>query len=231
MLGKSKKKKEASGQAQKKEQSSLALQIVNRYLRWVLFLVVCIMLFIGYTFILQQQISEAQSAAKESLPLKQEVLDDLKTIETKLDQASSDYDRILREKKPALDRIALLLPRHSEYGELFPLLNKITQASGFTLQSMNLTLPADADAPPASTSDTSVSDPITSGLVHAINIRLSVQGGDYEGIKNYLKNLERNVRLFDISSVTVSGSVFIQQNNGVTTTPAYDLELKTYYQP
>lgn len=236
MLGRNKKKVAPRSDIAKNDQPTLALQITNRYLRWVLLLLAGVVFFLGYVFVLDAQIADVQNAARESLPAKLKVRDDLKAIKIELDEAVLDYEKIKVSKKAALDRIRLLLPSTSEYGDLFTMLNTLTTLSGMKMVSITITLPDDskpqqrrgaAAQQPAGTED----DPVTSGLVRALSIQISVEGGTYETFKKYLSNVERNIRLLDIKSLSFEGSSYIPSADGSLPTPRYDIELTTYYQP
>ncbi len=237
MLGRTKKKPEGAPE-QRSGQSSLALQIANRYLRWILVLVIGGVLFAGYTFILDAQISDAQNAARESLPAKQKELDDLKAIKAKLDEAILDYEKIKERNKATFDKIDLLLPRDSRFGQLFTDLDGITASAGFKLLGMSVAPPSDAAAQPAGAAAPAApaagggTDPLASGQIRTLPVEINVEGdSSYESYKRFLQRLEENVRLFDVQSIAVDGSKLIPQADTPTSTAQYDVQFMTYYQP
>jgi Tfp pilus assembly protein PilO len=216
----------------KKDQPSLALQIANRYIRWILFLVVGVMLFLGYVLVLDSLVTEVRTAAQESLPTKLRTRDDLKSIKAELDRAMLDFESIKASKREALERIAQLLPSESKYGDLFTMVDTVTRLSGLRMTNISITL--DESRPQQRTRQAqqpSSDDPVSTGLVRSISLRISVEGGTYEAFKRYLENLERNVRLFDVKSISFSGDAFIPNGDGTLPTPRYDIEIVTYYQP
>ncbi len=233
MLGRPKNQESAAVAALNAEGPTLALQIVNKYLRWILVLLVGVILFLGYIFVLDAQIANVQQVASESLPTKIKTRDDLKSIKAELDKAVLDYEKIKVSKKEALDRIALLLPEDSEYGDLFTMLDVLTKLSGLKMTSMTVALPDDTK--PQQRKGAAIpgaaDDPVSAGLVRSLSIHVNVEGGTYETFKNYLEKLEKNVRLFDIKSVSLDGAAYIPSADGTLATPKYDIELITYYQP
>ena len=206
------------------------LQIVNRYIRWILLLLIGLTFLLGYAFVLERQISNVQTVARDSLPAKNKVLSDLQSIKAELDQIVIDFNNIISSKRKLVDRFDLLIPNTSQYGDLFTIIDDVSKSAGFTVSSINMSF---SDGQPGlhevSASSATSRSSFATGQIKTISIGLSVQGGSYDSFKGYLEVLERNIRLFDVESVAFSGSQFVQADGGNPAIGSYTIELKTYY--
>src|SRR3989344_1559580 len=109
---------------------SLVLQIANQYIRWIVLLAIGIVLLLGYVFLLDTAITNLQSVARDSLPAKEKVLSDLQSIKEELDQIVIDFDAIMATKQEFVERLDTLLPRTSDYGDLYTIIDEVTRQAG-----------------------------------------------------------------------------------------------------
>lgn len=211
-------------------QATLALQILNRYLRWVLLLVILITLFLGYSFVLAEHIDKVKNVAQQSLKAKEKVLSDLQSIKISLDNDIRDFGLIIDRKRELLVKLDALLPQGSQYGDLFALVDGVTRQSGLVLNNINIAFADEGQTPPGSEQSRPASAQST---VKTIKLNLSVEGGNYETFKRYLDVLQRNVRLFDVQTLSFDGGAFASKTGDdeelSQAVPQYDIELITYY--
>lgn len=212
-------------------QPSLALHVVNRYLRWILLLIAAIAVWVSYTFIISAQISQVRDVARNSLAQKERTLSVLTAIKQDLTKIVLDFNNIMEQKKEQLGKLEDLLPRRSRYEELFTQVDALVAQSGMKLS--NITIAFEGEG--ASQLTRGSFEPktglgVSQGGIKELQLHISVEGGTYETLKTFLTNFERSVRLFDLSSVSFDGAAFIPNAAGELPTPHYDLELTAYYQ-
>ncbi|MEK7583855.1 MAG: hypothetical protein AAB490_01305 [Patescibacteria group bacterium] len=215
------------------QQPSIVLQLLNRYFRWVLFLVVGGTLLISYTFVIADQVNEIRDIAENSLIVKEKVLSDLKAIKQDLDKTVIDFSALKSSRRAAIERLNDFLPTSPHYEELFTMINDITERAGMTLTTINLSVSESDLQRPTRASVEGAAEPadlLASGQIHPITISISVEGGTYTTFKEYLSLLERNLRVLDVRSLSLDGSAFIPAGDGALPTPAYSIELITYYE-
>lgn len=224
------------------QEPSLGLQIVNRYIWWIIVLIVLVIAFVSYSLFISGQIEAVRSAASDNLPQKQDSLDKLKAVKKDLDQTIIDFDRIKNAKKDELDKLRALLPTRDQYGDLFAIVDQITAGSGLQLQTMSIAFSGDA-APveavqnlnPETTIDVAAANAAAApgAGIQTMTVNMSVTGGDYAAFKRYLETLERSVRLFDVKSLSFDGASVAGTavaEDGVSAGGQYTIELVTYYQ-
>ncbi|MBI4090720.1 MAG: hypothetical protein HY422_01735 [Candidatus Komeilibacteria bacterium] len=226
-MDKQSKKKEQPSQ-QESQQPSLALQIVNRYFRWILLLVITTSVLIAYTTVIDTQVTEVQDVARDSLTAKEQTLSALKEIKTDLDLVVKEYGGMIERRKADLGRLDGLLPDASAYGDLYTIVDQITVRSGLSVT--NMTISFDDESASRLHAGTTGAKPKTAATVKKMTLHISVEGGTYDSFKSYLENLERSIPLFDVQSLSFDGGAYIPNEEGETPAPHYDIELATYYQ-
>lgn len=200
------------------------LQIVNRYVWWILILIILIVGLVGYYWFINAQIGAVVSAANDNLPQKQDALNKLQATKEDLDQTIQDFDRIKQAKADVIQQLQDLLPEREAYGDLFSIVDQITEASGMQLNSISIAL-SDAiqvDQPvrtltPELTETAEAATPPAG--INSMTISLSVTGPSYEAFKNYLEVLERSIRLFDVKSLSFDGGSFAEGSGSQVSTP------------
>lgn len=227
-MDKKNKKKEKPIQ-QESQQPSLALQIVNRYFRWLLTLVIVIAILVAYMTVIDTQITKVRDVARNSLTAKEQTLAALKEIKTDVDAVVQDYGALVERKKSELDLLNNMLPSVSKYGDIYTIVDQVTTRSGLTLS--NITLAFEGAGESELHSGAAAGPPNISATAKKMTLHVSVDGGNYDTLKKYLENLERSIPLFDVQSLSFDSGAFIPDEKGETPIPHYDIELATYYQP
>ena len=215
------------------QQPSMILQLLNRYFRWILFLVIGGTLLIAYVAVISGQINEIRDVAANSLSLKEKVLSDLKEIKKDLDKIVIDFSALKSSRQAAMEQLNNFLPTSPHYEELFTMVPDITDRAGLQLNTINLSVSESDLKRPTRASVEGAAEPadlLAGGQIRPITINISVEGGTYTTLKEYLSLLERNLRILDVRSLSLDGSAFIPAGDGALPTPHYDIELVTYYE-
>lgn len=149
--------------------------------------------------------------------------ENLVVISAELDVLIQNRDALTKTintvSRADLAKIDLALPRGPRSADFLVLLEALAQKNRVVLKQVNLTEPV-SDTGGLPKPGGSVSLP-TSNAFKELPITLNVSGS-YEPFKSFLRDLERNLRIIDIVSITFSGS----GNNQFD----FNLRGKTYYQ-
>lgn len=130
------------------------------------------------------------------------------------------------------EKISLSLPATEDVGGGLAQIYGIAKNSGLALQSASISLlgirsqnsgaAAELGSGEKSASQFSLQKPIGSVV---FNVRLT---GSYDGLKDFLKLLETNIRIFDVGIISISP---VGVSTGVPSgTFNYDVSITTYYQ-
>jgi len=187
---------------------------LNDYFNIIIVFVVVFALAISYFVVIQPKYNETMDSIKGTLEQQQTLLNSQQIKLNNLQAVAELYKKI-----PAADlkKFNSVLPNNYIKEQLFGELEEIVTQNGFILTSAKIMEDKDADQP-APAADGSVVAPVVTSNVGTINLELSITAIDYAGLKNLLRTLENNLRLFDITKVS-----FSPDGNSAT------LDLTTYY--
>jgi len=181
--------------------------------RSLIFLIIVIA---GVYFLVLPEINKARQITKEFLPAKAKELELLAQYNTKINDLESLAAQVESQNSRSMELLRQILPTQANVPELIAQLDALTKKSGFFIGNLGITESMGGFDKKASTSAT------TQGTnLRLLNITLTLSGGDYASFKVLLDNIEKNVRLLDVNSVSFS------TNEG--TSGGYLLNLKTYY--
>ncbi len=188
------------------EQPSQVLMVINQYL-WVLLVsIMLVVLLLGYFFILSRSISDIKKSQDDTAVVvnKQKEVDDLVKKVTDLNVR---YEAIQKQRAGDLRRLQQIVPSEPQIAELFVIAERLAVARGFILSSIDI-----ANANEAS--DNAGQPEYPAGL-KTLMLNMSVSKtidlddppavDSYTAFKQYLDDLERSLRLFDVKTVTFSG--------------------------
>lgn len=216
-------------------ETSIVLQIMNRYLKWIVVLVVFVVTVLCYMLLTSAQIANVRNEAEKNLPAKESVYKALQKIQKEVDIVVLEYENLKRFKKNEIEKLSYVLPERRTYSELYSMLDDLTRSQGLTLKSLTVGF-ADTPQTAQGQSATQQQGQAPAGAVKTMTLNLSVSGGNYEIFKKYLDALERSIRLFDIRSLAFNGSAFISATGPGSVQDAvnvagaeYTIELITYY--
>jgi len=198
-----------------KQKNNLNL-FLNDYFNLIVLLALILILFLSYFFLLAPKLKTTTTVMKESIESQKKLyleqerkLRDLQTVK-----------RIYDEITPAdLSKFNNILPDSYVKERLFGELEEIVTRQGFILGSISLTSDqqdvAESVPMPIMVSDSGEETLVNVGQ---ISISLEVSAIDYSGLKQLLRILETNSRLFDIKSLSFSFD-----------SESAQLEMVTYY--
>ncbi|MDD5430634.1 MAG: hypothetical protein PHP03_00155 [Candidatus Pacebacteria bacterium] len=146
---------------------------------------------------------DAAQALRGKMAAKLKIYQDQSEAVTKIQQL------ITKNTSASLGRLSLALPLKESSEDIVDQMQAIAQASGVSISSLSLNyMPV--------TPGTSL------GIIKGYGTLkvLAKISGSYDSFKNFLKSLETNIRVMDVSSLKVSS----------TGSLVYDLTVNTYYQ-
>ena len=197
--------------------------------------VILIGLAIGGFFMFTNPLYKEVSTIKTEAASYNEALNNSKTLEAERDKLTQKYNTIDPQN---LSKLEKLLPDNVDNIRLILEIEKIASPYGMVLKDVKYdTLTNTKDATNNSTSTASATQ-TTNQLSAAKNLnkdygtwdlKFSTQG-NYNNFVNFVKDLESNLRIVDISSVDFSSSTGVGINPNITNDAyKYDFTIKTYW--
>jgi hypothetical protein len=212
------------------EQPSGGLLIANRYV-WVIVLVVALVtLSLGYFLVLQNRLSNISSAREGATSVNADA-QDVENLVHKVSLLSEDYQALAADRVVDLNRLKQILPHEPQIAEIFVLAEDMAFRRGFYLENIDIVDTSEAK------SDFAEDGTVITSPVQSVSIAMSVmqimdeegeslfEGDPYDLFKLYLDDLEKNIRLLDIESVSFIGIESPDTPLGIT------LQMNTYFVP
>jgi hypothetical protein len=242
------------------EQPSNLLLLANRYVLFIMALIVVAILVAGYFFVLKPRIDtissvELQNTETEERRIKNELL------LTKLKELEAEYEDIMNNRQEDLASLKKIVPQGSQVAEFFLIADRLAKKQDFVLLNIDVSenlskreavnpLPAANEIPeeiaaqagiipvnntPEPTIDT-IDDLLAFSGIKSMIVSISVSktitedqdilGIDvYNDFKDYVAELENNIRLLDVQAINFSDIVAEGE-----ATYIFGLDLITYYQ-
>lgn len=201
------------------EQPSEILVLMNRYFLVIIAIIIIGILGVGYFFLLSPKIENIKELEKETTDieerrvLNENLLDKIKELESK-------YDEIIEDRENQLSELMKIIPDDPQIAELFVMTERLAKQRGFELQSINISEGEDGEVA-ASVGEAEAAmegeeAPMQARSLKSAVIHISLayeadpnpdleEGEEpetpYEVFKNYLVDLENNLRLMDVQSV------------------------------
>lgn len=222
----------------KKSQPEKSINFFSQYFKPILFLVVVLILAIGYFLFLSPLISDYQELSSSLITAKEKDLQSQQEIYNKLVQA----DKIYQDTSPYLkDKVLNLLPGQPDLPNLYYNLEQLAMDAKYKLLSFSVHLPEENGkdkvyfVQPAGIEDlnlnkNSVVSPEEidqlilsqstnkSKTLNQIGIDVTLSGIGYINFKNFLDFIEHNLRIIDVNLISYD-----------PTEDKIDLSLVTYY--
>ena len=213
----------------KKKESSNSLNIfLNKNVKLVKYgffiaVVVLLLLFLvqpKYVQVKQTQSTMFQDQSSELAGFK-EYIQSLEELQTVMVNYQKTYGQNIA-------KLSELLPTEPQVPNLMAQLEALVQASGFSVTSLNFTESSalNAKAAPAENGTAQATEgsvlalPELDPSVHDLRIAMVIGGGDYFNFKTLLANLEKHLRIIDVSAIAFSGA---------SEETSINLTLNTYY--
>lgn len=154
---------------------------------------------------------------------------DLRVLSEELNNLIENRDFLLdtinRISKNDLARIDEAMPQNQQAAELIALFESLSGRNGLVLKNIELSEKVEvkvADTSGQPRPGIGIPPPKQSSSVREFPIILSMLG-TYDSFKNFLKSLEKNLRLVDMDNINFSVT-------GTADLFSFNLKLKTYYQ-
>lgn len=232
------------------EQPSELLIIMNRYLMVIIAIIIVGLLSLGYFFLLAPKIATIKEIEKETSDIEERrVLNE--NLLTKIKELEKTYDEIIEDRENQLSYLMKVIPEEPQIAELFVMTERLAKQAGFDLQSINISEVQNGTGPDnagaiAKDEDVEGEEQVTkpktlkSVVIHITvsygsGINVGEEGDEpdpdeesgetpYEAFKQYLVDLENNLRLMDIQSVNFGS---LDQDSGSSLSFSFDII--TYY--
>lgn len=213
------------------ENASAWLVMINRYLVWLLLLLAVVILAVGYYFFLGPKFETVRNKNNSFLPDKKEVLTNLIKIENKLITLEQKFNLIQQQKEEELGRLYNLLPTEPDYAALFVQTEFLAKANNLKVSSVDISRTLEqplserrTPTPVQANSPTEQTLEILPTNVHSLAVNIQVGEGTYDNFKLYLDDLEKNLRLYDVQTIS-----FESVNPETEMISGFNVNLKTYY--
>ena len=154
----------------------------------------------GYLYFLRPKYNYLKMTGGLTLNILKSSLQSKKEYLKNLEELKITYNNLTEEEKEKLEQI---LPLKKDIPNLFVHFENLIKQNGLKLSSINFT-----------EEDTTEED-IKKG-VKILNIDLGLKGGNYQILKKFLTNLEQDIKIMDVVSISFSPE-------------GYNIKLKTYY--
>ncbi|MDP2789055.1 MAG: hypothetical protein Q8O46_03335 [bacterium] len=166
------------------------------------------------------------SSLKEQMSSYREALDNAKTLESERDKLTTKYNTVDPDN---LKKIEKLLPDSVDNIRLILEIEKIALSYGMLLKDVRYDIMRKSDVP----KDSAI---VQSGEISSeINkdygtwdLSFSIQG-TYDNFVNFLKDLERNLRIVDVSSIQFTSDSGSEANPNFAEVYRYAFKIKTYW--
>lgn len=138
--------------------------------------------------------------------LQEGALEDIKDTIANINELSNKYDK----SEEDIDKLAIAIPPTPQIPELLIQVEELVKKNGLILGNIDFSV------------EGAKGEGLSQDEVGIIAINVSVEG-TYAGLKNILNDIEKNIRLMDVVSVSFSK---IDKETGFS---SYSISLKTYY--
>ncbi|MFZ3011470.1 MAG: hypothetical protein WA060_00495 [Minisyncoccia bacterium] len=187
--------------------------------------IVLIGISISVFFLFANPLFNEISVLKEEKTSYNEALDNAKALENERDKLTAKYNAINPEN---LTRIKKLLPENVDNIRLILEIEKIATPYGMVLKDVKYNTAEKVD-----TDDTAITNRITKEEPKdygVFDLEFSTSG-TYNNFINFTKDLENNLRIVDVSSVTFSSDNIVDVSEKTTSKEVYkyDFKIKTYW--
>lgn len=192
-------------------------QGAKRHSLWPVTLITgLIVIFIGWWFFWRPAWQELQSLPEISS------YEDAKKIAQNeladLNKMNEEFSRLNSNDRTRLD---IALPQGQDLPNLLTQLEGLVKASNFSITDISFS--ADKENKPAT--GNGIENPSTNSEVKILKISLTVEGGDYDELKQFVNNIEQSLRLLQVTSLSFSAKEANATGN------VYNLNLRTVYLP
>jgi len=199
----------------KKEQAKRFMRMwFDEYFKLVTAFVCIFLIILSYVFVLSPKVGKAIDLRGDKY---ENVLQNKEKLQNQLDyltMAQSDRKGISIEE---IENIDLLLPSIPSTPQILTSIESVAKSSNTTLEGIELAI---LDPNDFLDSDSSVSQLNVPSGVFIVEMSATISNGSYDDLKKFLSNLEKNIRLMDIVSISYSPM-----------SDSYSITIRAYYLP
>lgn len=173
-----------------------------------------------------KNLTQEIEAKEDTLEKKQKLIIDIEKL-------VNQYEDI----EGRVNKVFYALPNEAEISNVLVQLEALASENGMIFESSNFSkeqqiaqkkTTSENNVASSSDSKTAIQQNIIE-QIKSISVDISLIGS-YENFKNYLKSLENNIRIMDITSVSFSSSSNSSEEEEVSDNFSYSIQLKVYYQ-
>ena len=191
-----------------------------RYILPTILIGVAIAGFFLFTNPLYQNIS----SEREQIASYNEALDNSKALEAQRDQLTQKENSISTDD---LSKLQKLLPDNVDNIRLILEIEKVASPYGMVLKDVKYDT-ANNETTPLQTAGVVQGESLSNKNYGVWNLEFSTQG-TYNNFVNFIKDLENNLRIVDISSIEFSSNANIGLNPSLPEAYKYDFKIRTYW--
>jgi hypothetical protein len=172
---------------------------LNTYFNLFVVVFVSFLLVMSYFLVLKPKVDATTMAISDNISQQQRIY---QAEQSKLLSLKSTIDSYKKIDPVDSERVNSILPNDYNKEKLFGELEEIIVKNGYEPSSISLTKEGEVTkTAAANTSNVTLAK--ASDKIGIINVTLSIGSIDYANLKNFLGVLENNLRIFDITSVSL----------------------------
>ncbi|MFA6000216.1 MAG: hypothetical protein WC783_04565 [Candidatus Paceibacterota bacterium] len=193
-----------------------------KFLLPILLIAIAIVSFFTFTDPFYKQVTEL----KQKIASYDDALNNSKALENERDKLAKKYNSFDVNN---LNKLHKLLPDSVDNIRLILEIEKLATPYGMVLKDVKYdTEKVDTTSKPAIGIQNNLSAPVARKDYGVWNLGFSTQG-TYSNFVNFVKDLEKNLRVVDIVSVEFSSAAGVGINPALSSIYKYDFQIKTYW--
>lgn len=177
--------------------------LFSKYLKEFILLFLLILFVLSILFVVKPKYTKMKSASDILLNEKKDQLDSLDQYLKKLMNFNRSY-RNITSANSDVENINKLIPEKNDFEDLIVMVDSMVRSRKLSLVSVGI----EGDAV-QKTATRIKTEPATDDIsddfpekVEKITLKLSVEGADYETMKNLISDFEKSLRLIDVSEIS-----------------------------
>jgi Tfp pilus assembly protein PilO len=179
--------------------------------------------FVIVAMLIKPAYEETQKLKADALS-RENALNNQKVLVDQFKKLLSQYD----SQEKVQENLSLILPQNPAIGEALTQINGLLDLNHLNVLSFNINRPLLQSYSSSNINSTSTQVIKPLGTID-INFKVV---GNYSDFKNFLNQLETNIRIFNIKTLNISPVIIVSgdKNQSQNKTLSYDISITTYYQ-
>jgi len=179
--------------------------------------------FVIVAMLIKPAYEETQKLKADALS-RENALNNQKVLVDQFKKLLSQYD----SQEKVQENLSLILPQNPAIGEALTQINGLLDLNNLNVLSFNINRPL---LQSYSSSNINSTNAQVIKPLGTIDINFKVVG-NYSDFKNFLNQLETNIRIFNIKTLNISPVIIVSgdKNQSQNKTLSYDISITTYYQ-